>query len=656
MIVSLFIRHFKIFRGDNFIPLSTGSGFSSIIGGNGVGKSTILEALDIAFDKRYSQDWPINNEAKAEGFDDVNFPYIAPVVAIRKDSLRRETKEESALYKKAKKLSDFLWNAEDEEEEGSFGAFNQFKQELKNRFDQEEYFLILIGKKYNKNEIYFGPLHHSLDFIGGKADKDYKEEALQDYFDDFYDYIISHYSYIYIPVETDVNTYTKLETQDMQKLMDRNIQNVIVNAIKPSTLKQINNDLDEFIQDIESVLETYEYKGHYKNSLTMPDLVSKIIEAYFSIKVLNKITDGGSGRIPVNELSSGEKRKALIDIAYSFLVKNTDRDSNLILAIDEPEASLHISNAFEQFEKLIGISKQNHQIIITTHWYGYLPIVTHGSATSIKEEPDGRLTTSFFDLYNYREAITNARARVKGPLPVDYNIKSYNDLVQSIVFTLLRDDPYHWIVCEGISEKIYFEYYFRDEIKTKNLRILPVGGYREVKKIYDYLKFPIQDPDYAIKGKVYCLIDTDQERVEVEYAKNKKLFFERLLNVEGSGTELVDINSNQTSPPTEIEDCLDAAIFYQTLAEFTTEDETLATILGEYPLLDTALNSFDFLDLRRTDRQAIKDFFDANAGSNKVHFAKKYVEIAERPFFSAKQEPGWITDIKNKLYGEAEQK
>ncbi len=645
-----------MFRGDHFIPLSSGSGFSSIIGDNGVGKSTILEALDIAFDRRFFIDWPINNEAKAEGISGDNFPYLAPVFAIRKDSLRKSTKEESALYKKAKKLSDYLWKSEaPEDAEGVLGAFQQYKQELSTRFDQEEYLLLIIGKKFDENEIYFGPFHHSLDFIGGKADKEFKEEDIQTYFSGFYDYINSHYSYIYIPVETDVNTYTKLETQDMQKLMDRNIQNVIVKAIKPSTLRQINNDLDEFIKDIEGVLETYEYKGHYKNSLTMPDLVSKIIEAYFSIKVLNKITEGGTGRIPVSELSSGEKRKALIDIAYSFLVKNTDRDSNLILAIDEPEASLHISNCFEQFEKLIGISRQNHQILISTHWYGYLPIVTHGSATSLKSGTDSSVTVSFFDLYNYREAITNARSRVKGPLPVDYNIKSYNDLVQSIVFTLLQEDPYYWIICEGISEKIYFEYYFQEEIQSKSLRILPVGGYREVKKIYDYLKFPMQDPDYAIRGKVYCLIDTDQERVEVDYARNKNLFFERLLNVEGSGTELVDINSNQTSPPTEIEDCLDPVIFYQTLMEFSSEDENLANILKEYPLLDGALSSSDFLDLRRTDRQYIKDFFDSNSGSNKVWFAKKYIEIAQQSLFADNQEPGWISDIKKKLYGEGEQ-
>ena len=134
--------------------------------------------------------------------------------------------------------------------------------------------------------------------------------------------------------------------------MDKNIQREIEKAITSKTVSQINKDLDKFVKEIEEVLEIYHYKGHFKNNLTMPDLVSKIIEAYFSIKVLNKKVEN-SKSIPVTELSSGEKRKALIDVAYSFLRRNNDRESNIILAIDEPEASLHISNCYEQFDMLL---------------------------------------------------------------------------------------------------------------------------------------------------------------------------------------------------------------------------------------------------------------------------------------------------------------
>lgn len=647
MITSLFLRHFKIYKGINFIPLSEGNGFTSIIGENGVGKSSVLEALDFAFNKSNSQGWPINNEAKYEGISGENFPYIAPVFLIRKDKLKQSKKDDLEQFKKAEKLSEFLWNTKYKVKGKFFDEFYKHRDELKLNYSQEEYLLLIIGRKYNAQGIFFGTYNKSLDFINDTPHIEYDNEELQKYFKGFYEYIISHYSYLYIPVETDVHTYTKLETQEMQKLMDKNIQSEIEKAIKPTTLKQINKDLDSFVKDVENVLEVYQYKGHFKNSLTMPDLVSKIIEAYFSIKVLNKKSLSGTKRIPVSELSSGEKRKALIDVAYSFLINNKDRDSNIILAIDEPEASLHISACYGQFEKLISLSRYSHQIMVSTHWYGYLPIVINGSATSITKNEKNETTIKLFNLYNYRETITQSRKKIKGPLPVDYNIKSYNDLVQSIVFSVIQDNPYNWIVCEGLSEKIYFETIFKNEIKECKLRLLPLGSFKEVRKLYLNLLSPIKDPDYTIKGKVICLIDTDNEKVDVKYEKNKHLIFERLLNSKEKGSQLIDVNSNLMNPPTEIEDCLDPFIYFQTLIEFSEEYQSLKDIISNNELNVKAKNSSEVFDLRESEKQSIKDFFDDNEGFNKIRFAKKYIEVLEKPLFSERSDMDWIVKLKN---------
>lgn len=648
MIISLFLRHFKIYKGITYIPISEGCGFSSLIGENGVGKSSILEALDFSINKKNNTDWPVNYEAKSDGgLSGTNIPFIAPIFLIKKDFLRNTKKDDLEHYEKALKLSDFLWETKVKTKSSSLEDFYKQREEIKQNFSKDEYLIILVGKKYNEAGIFFGSYHNYIDFVLENASIKPSEEELQKYFKGFYDYIISHYSYIYIPVETDVHTYTKLETQDMQKLMDKNIQSEIENAIKPGTLKQINKDLDNFVKEIQDVLEIYEYKGHFKDSLTMPDLVSKIIEAYFSIKVLNKINDGK--RIPVSKLSSGEKRKALIDVAYSFLLKNTDRESNIILAIDEPEASLHMSACYSQFEKLINLGKHNHQIIISTHWYGYLPIVTNGSATSIKKNAKNDITIDYFNLYNYRETITQSRKHIKGILPVDYNIKSYNDLVQSIVFSIIKEEPYNWIICEGLSEKIYFEEIFLEEINNKFLRILPLGSFKEVRKVYNYLLSPIKDPDYIIKGKVICLIDTDNERVEVECQKVKNLFFDRLLNTEKNGSVLVEVDSNQTSPPTEIEDCLHPIIFFQCLLEFSEENPKVKSILLNNEFNAEAKNSYEIMDLRESERKTIKAFFDGNEGYNKIRFAKRYVELLKVNLFKELKPLKWTDEIKKRI-------
>ena len=46
MIIGVILRNFKTYKNINYIPLSNGESFSGFIGANGIGKSSILEALD----------------------------------------------------------------------------------------------------------------------------------------------------------------------------------------------------------------------------------------------------------------------------------------------------------------------------------------------------------------------------------------------------------------------------------------------------------------------------------------------------------------------------------------------------------------------------------------------------------------------------------
>lgn len=649
MIISLIVRHSKIYKGLNYIPLSDGTNFSSILGENGAGKSSVLESLDCFFNKKPFIDWSINFEAKAEGSSGENSPHIIPIFLIHKSKLRNTYKSDQDFYRKANQLSDYLWNTSDNKNIETIKEFYQQRDNLKSKFNSDDYFLILVGRKYKSNDCYFGSYQNTLSFINDNPHIKYEDKELEEYFSGFYDYIISHYSYLYIPVETDVQTYTKLETQDMQRLMDKNIQIEIENAITQKTIKTINGHLDKFVEDIEGVLETYKYKGKFKNSLTMPDLVSKIIESYFSIKELNKKIPNSTKTIAVNELSSGEKRKALIDLAYSFLKKNSDRTTNLIIAIDEPESSLHISNCYEQFEKLIEIAKENHQVLITTHWYGFLPIVTQGTATSINKGIDNKITTDFFSLSNFREFIKQEKeklkkSKIKSPLSIDYRIKSYNDLIQSVIISIIQEPPYNWIICEGSSEKIYFESFFKQEIADKKLRILPVGGFDEVMKIYNYLLGPFKDSDYDKKGKIICLIDTDENRINVDTViTNKNLYFKRLVFNKSDNTILHDVNSDLTTV-TSIEDSLDSKIFIDTLKFFSEDNEELIPLLDSKNVNNESIYSKNALDLRDSEKDILKSFFNKNQGGNKLKFAEKYLEITNYDYLINEVE--WVSEIK----------
>lgn len=651
-VVGLFIRHYKIYKNINYIPISNGSLFTSYIGDNGVGKSTILEALEMLFNHSNHNDWSINRRAKNEG--GIAEPFIVPVFVLNNEQLPENRKEYRVANSKIKELSNYFWETDYKTSTPALNKFYEHRSQLKESFDLEQYSLIVAGRQQRDTKgIFFASFHKYTELfdavnIPGYEDlDDVKEEEeqnlegdLQSYFDGVLEHILDQFSYIYIPVETNVPSYSKLETQSMQDLMDKSIQDEIENAIEKKSVDQINENLDKFIKEIESTLDGYIYKGTYKNRLTKKDLVAKTIEAYFAIKILHK--DIGPTELPIDQLSSGEKRKALIDLAYSFLMRDEERDKKVILAIDEPESSMHIANSYDQFEKVREVADNGNQVLITTHWYGFIPVLSGGMLHSLTLDDVDEVKFASIPLYNFREHIKHLRRKTKGKLPKNVRLKSRNDLVQAIVSSLQADSPYNWIICEGLSEKIYFEYYFSELIEEVNLRILPVGGAKEVLRIYDYLKAPLRDGQLDIQGKVVCLTDTDSQLVEKKCETIENLFALRILNKDEGKTVLVNVDSNEGAPATEIEDALNPNDFYYTLKEFK-DDDKLKEIFSEYEKNTNAPNSKLAIDLRHTDQKKVKAFFDKNG--HKVKFANRYVERVEGK--TRHKVPEWIEELKD---------
>ena len=94
MIIGVFIRNFKLFSQTTFIPLSNGEYFTGLIGDNGVGKTTILQALDVYFNKSEWQCsvWADEKE-KSEAF-------IQPVFLIPRDLIPEDLKKEADTINK----------------------------------------------------------------------------------------------------------------------------------------------------------------------------------------------------------------------------------------------------------------------------------------------------------------------------------------------------------------------------------------------------------------------------------------------------------------------------------------------------------------------------------------------------------------------------
>lgn len=625
--------------GINYVPLTNGHSFCGLVGNNGIGKSSVLEAFDSLFNDK---SWNYNVVVKKSGFSTTK-PHIVPVYFLPVSQVS------SGNVEIFKKISDYTWKIEEADiapqNRVHFKSFQEQRIILQNN-STEEFLLIPLGLSHDGVP--------SLSIFNTKKlvevineDGDQNKTQLQDddlkLFLPLYEELKGLFEYIYIPKDIDPENFTQLETKEIQSLMGETLNEIVEKCVPQGKIQEINSNLGKFIDSLSSILGEYSFRttGERQVNLRKNDVYKLIIDAYFKIRKLHK--KEGDHWLELNVLSSGEKQKAIIELAFQFLSNYRSRTDNLIIAIDEPESSLHMSACYDQFNKLFEISTLCSQLLFTTHWYGFIPTVENGYV-SVISKADGQHRCDLVNIGNYRESIKQSIKESKGKLPYDIRLKSLNDFVQSIITSLLSDEPYNWLICEGSSEKIYFEAYFSDIKKDKKLRIIPVGGAAEIKRIYNNLQVAYEDFKKEIQGKVILISDTDAELVRYSTKDElKNLICYRIVNEESKRqTVLVKIDSNPVSPKTEIEDALNGKIFFETLREFEETHPELSNILNSIndPTEESAYFS---LDLSPSKQKLLENFFDSN--NNKFEFSKKYIEKISSTY----KVPEWIEDIK-KLY------
>ena len=620
MIIGLFLRSIKTYRQMYFIPVAFNNQNKMInyIGDNGVGKSSILEGLDSFFNKK---EYNVNIDYKTEHREG-RIPFFVPIFLIEKEKISNKLKET------LEKLSDYFWSVDEKEINKIKASVAKDFSTLRNVYMsyKDTHYLLILGENIN-NKLHFG-FFEAL-----------KEEFYNPIIDEnILDEIKNLYSYIYLPVEANAEEFTKLETVYMQKITGKNIREEIEKKCLPN-IDYLNNLLEKFIDEIsDNMSGEYKYKPikQKRNKIEKNDLISLIIENYFKKRTLFK---SGVKDKKISELSAGEKRQALIKLIYAFLYENK-REQTIILGVDEPENSLHTTKCYEQFEILNNIAKSdNIQVITTTHWYGFMPIISNACAHILtKNDDEDEIIFDSYNLYDYNREIKQKKKNRK--VSINYHLKSKNDLVQSIYYSCIGKDSYNWLLVEGISEKIYFEYFLKD---MKNLKILPLGGIDEVIKIYNFLCVATQEKNDDFVGKIYCITDTDQNtHNNISPSNNNKVVLKRLLNKQHSNeqTEVIEFTSGRTGS-TSIENALNPICFKETLNKMNFKYMDKINI--ENPSGNT-----DFV--YNLDCKDLHDFFKENNGENKIIFAKNYVKLMQENF-RLEHIPSWINDIKNFFIG-----
>ena len=627
MITAILLRNIKNYGNINFIPICDNNyKYSIYVGNNGVGKSAVLEAIDVFFNNK---NWNTTSFLKrSESF-------ICPIFFFFLNRVPLKQQEYFEI------ISSFFWNVSSEinpnvKNNNALIEFLKYRDELKEEFEEDCY-LILIGIEYdNFKSAYFSTFNNSIK-------ERFKELGYDDNNCDIVlNSIRDFYEYIYIPVEESPQELLKLQNNTMQKMLNKDILAEIEKALNKKTknmsvVTQITSNLDAFVNEINDVIskidEKYSFESELagRKNLTAKDLRDKVLEAYFPLRTLK--VDKRS----VSQLSSGEQRKAIIDIAYSILTANGAKatEKSIILAIDEPEMSMHISNCYGQFSRLEELAREyNKQIIITTHWYGFLPIAHNGSMIYIEQENEER-NIKHFSLYNYTED------RRKYPDVIE--LKSMYDLATALITYMRINVNNDWIICEGGDDKLYIEQMLKYNSKIK---ILPVGGCGNVVKLF-YLMFePLSEKRErsAVESRVLFLIDTDLHSITVktpiELSSNSSqiVSIRRIQSVDGT-IKLFDPTVPNRYEQTEIEDCLNPQLYFKAICELVMEgkDEDLKKIIQKYRVKEHATLSKlkgDDSCIEPLEIEALKDknriIQFAEDDSNKRFIACKYVELCKK--------------------------
>lgn len=618
MILGAVLRNYKCYYGTHYIPFykDRRQNLNVIIGDNGVGKSTILEALDSLFNE--GTPWIVNSDSPSHESS------VGALFLIEKNKCNSvlNTNEQNILST----ISDAMWSLDPKTnsnyEKFYSALFAQRKSLIKKK---DTHYFFTIGKRYNEHTF---SIPSSFDNHISEALKILSINTTDSSVTNTLNKAIGLFSYLYIPVETTISDFLRLETAGMQVLADKNLKSAISEALtdkkitrttdknrkkKLSVMDIINEKLEDYIEQIQNEIQkidkSYDFKPEYRQTtkLTPNHIANVVIDAYYSRRKLKM------NKKPISTLSSGEKRRALIDIIYVFLSKN-EIDRNLVLAIDEPESSLHISKCYDQFRKVQDIAtKYNQQLFITTHWYGSLPILKSGNLMHIENGQK----VSLFHLENYFEE--------RGSHPNDINLKSFFDLAASII-SAYRNSNCHWILVEGIEDKMYLQYY----LNSTNIQIIPLSGCGNVKKVYEYLFTPISNSKQEIPGKkepkILCLVDTDSQNTPINVdskTKNTQLQIKRWN--ENTITHQIELRTieDPNITQTEIEEILEPSLFYNALktcidsngsAEekdafyaFNFDDNVvISRIKGDYSILNHIGNGRNM----REDKDVINKFVD----------------------------------------------
>ncbi|WP_298768696.1 ATP-binding protein [uncultured Shewanella sp.] len=360
------------FRGYRNVCVEFDENFNVIIGKNDIGKSTILEALEIFF----------NNETVKIDIDDHNVhandeQFMAIQVSFKPENkeytidtvptdLNKEYLLDSSRNLSVKKIWDC---SKDKLSVASLKTY--LLANYPTVFETP-----LISMKIADLKKLLTNYDDKLDINEVKKNKSSSiRQAIYEVEE------INKFSEIEIPIDKedgkkiweslklDLPLFFIFQSDRANKDSDKEVQDPL-KAITKTAISQLQAELDDVKEQIRAKAELLGLKTLEKlkemspeiADVLSPEMSNKPWESLFSFSF--NCDDG----IPINKRGSGVRRLILLNYFRAEAERKNADDRNVIYAIEEPETSQHPTWQVELFNALVELSEnENTQVLITTH-------------------------------------------------------------------------------------------------------------------------------------------------------------------------------------------------------------------------------------------------------------------------------------------------
>ena len=196
----------------------------------------------------------------------------------------------------------------------------------------------------------------------------------------------------YLPIYTLFQSDRKNSDGDseVQDPLQEAVKQILKNESIQSMLSEVANVVEEKLKEVSERTLTKLVEMSPEIASTLNPVIPTADNLKWS-DVFKKVSISGDGDIPINKRGSGVKRLVLLNFFRAEAERKlSEEDSNsIIYAIEEPETSQHTNNQIKLVEalKILSVSP-NTQVILTTHSSNIVKKLSFNNLRLISE-PDG---------------------------------------------------------------------------------------------------------------------------------------------------------------------------------------------------------------------------------------------------------------------------